>query len=138
AFGHEEAAIMQGIARSRNPVDLEEPLALLRDCRAAFGQEDAIHTVTLIDRLERMEDAPWGMLFERVTGNAKTDRPVEMWLRDRLAQFQVMPEKEAITIGKGRARGYLRKAFVRAWDKFLGELARPSTTNTRPEKPEVV
>jgi hypothetical protein len=82
---------------------------LLHDIRAAFDEKDRLTTKELLDRLHRMDEAPWGDL----KGKPLDDRG----LASRLRQYEVKPT--TIRDFAGTKKGYLRSDFADAWSRYL-------------------
>ena len=101
---------------------------LLVDCRSAFGDDEAFHTSTLIERLVAMEEAPWGDL----RGKAITSRSLSQFLKP----YGV--ESKSIRLGESVRRGFSTDTFRDAWQRYLPkpseqqpkERATPATTTT--------
>ena len=84
---------------------------LLGDCRSVFGDDDALHTSTLIERLVAMEEAPWGDL----RGKAITSRTLSRYLKP----YGV--ESKNTRIGDLVLKGYTIESFHDAWKRYLPE-----------------
>ncbi len=84
---------------------------LLADCRSVFGDDDALHTSTLIERLVAMEEAPWGDL----RGKAITSRTLSRYLKP----YGV--ESKNTRIGDLVLKGYTIESFHDAWKRYLPE-----------------
>ena len=77
--------------------------ALLADIRAAFGEQDAITTAALLDRLNGLDDSPWG---ESASGKAST--PVGS---ERLRPFGIKPRRVGEWTPSKSLQGY-------QWEQF--------------------
>jgi hypothetical protein len=101
-------------------------IRLLSDLRIIFGDADALHTETVLERLihddeHRLEaDAPWGDLH----GKALSKRG----LASMLSRYQIRPVK--VTVGGHSLQGYRREHLWDAWVRYL-----PST-HGKPESAE--
>jgi hypothetical protein len=85
-------------------------LRLLADLRAAFGQADALPTVTLIDRLRSDPEAPWAD-----HGPAGI---TPMRLAAMLAEYDIRSATIRFAEPTGQAKGYYRADFADAWDRY--------------------
>ena len=84
-------------------------LRLLSDMRTAFNDADQMATVTLLDALNAMEDAPWGDL----RGKALDSRG----LARTLSRYDVKSCK--LRFGATTANGYRRTDLHDAWQRYL-------------------
>jgi Protein of unknown function (DUF3631) len=82
---------------------------LLADCRDAFGTEDRIATVDLLEHLHGIEDAPWADWYGKEISARK--------VADLLRRFGIKAKR--IRIGEWTPRGYLREAFEDAWTRYV-------------------
>jgi len=100
---------------------------LLSDLRIIFGEEIALHTQTIIDRLATgaglEDDAPWGDLHGHPLGKRA--------LASMLAKYNVRPTK--VTVSGRTLQGYRREAL---WDAWVRYLPSPSSIPAEPELPE--
>ena len=102
--------------RSRDDAqELSLGVRLLGDLRAAFGEDDAKFTDTLIKALIALPEAPWGDL----RGKPITD----LGLARRLRHYRIRPV--LLRIGTVVARGYRRADFLDAWERYLTSPALP-------------
>ena len=89
-------------------------LKLLADIKAAFGEQDRISTVDLLDKLLADEEAPWGGLGRKGL-DART-------LAEMLREFGVRPQPMRLTGPGGHMlRGYFREDFRDTWARYLAE-----------------
>ncbi|GAA1586884.1 DUF3631 domain-containing protein [Actinoplanes couchii] len=95
-------------------------IRLLTDCRAAFGQHDAIPTAVLLDRLKTDPEAPWADYGG--TGLSA------MKLGSLLREYDITSGNVRFTTGQ--AKGYQRADFTDAWQRYCpdpdGEASQPS------------
>jgi hypothetical protein len=84
-------------------------LRLLADMRTAFSEADQMATVTLLEALNAMEDAPWGDL----KGKALDSRG----LARMLSRYEVKSCK--LRLGMTTANGYRRADLHDAWQRYL-------------------
>jgi hypothetical protein len=83
---------------------------LLADARTAFGGEEALHTVDLLDRLCHMSEAPWASY--RCGDKPMTPRGLAEILRD----FGISSKQ--LRIGGTNRNGYEKANFADAWERF--------------------
>lgn len=91
---------------------------LLADVRTAFGDADQMTTAMLLERLNAMEEAPWGDLKGKMMDGRG--------LAKMLDPYGVKPCK--LRIGTTTANGYRRSALHDAWLRYLP--ASPKTSGT--------
>ena len=85
-------------------------LRLLSDMRIVFGSEDAKTTSVILDKLQKLDESPWG----DVRGKPLTDRGLAV----RLRAYGIKPK--VLKVGpKTTARGYERDSFTDAWRRYL-------------------
>jgi Protein of unknown function (DUF3631) len=99
-------------------IDTSLGTRLLGDLRVVFGTDEKLDTRTLLERLHRLEEAPWDSL----RGKALDARGLAI----RLRPYRVQPK--VIRVGESTARGYDRADFHDAWARYL-----PGMRNTRNE-----
>jgi hypothetical protein len=89
-----------------------ERIRLLADCRAAFGDADALPTHILIERLKNDPESPWRDPPPGLTA---------VRLKMLLGEYDITPATEAIRFGEpwGRLRGYYRADFTDAWTRYI-------------------
>jgi hypothetical protein len=83
-------------------------IRLLADCRAAFGDLDAIPTATLLERLKADPEAPWA----EYGGTGLT----AMRLATLLREYDIT--SDTIRFPSGQAKGYRRADFTDAWQRY--------------------
>ena len=102
--------------------DVSDRIRLLADCRAAFGDADALPTTTLVTRLRSDPEAPWA---DHGPGGITPKRLAAM-LRDYDIRSANIRFGEPI----GQAKGYYRADFTDAWARYCptpaGEPSHPS------------
>lgn len=94
-------------------------LRLLADMRTVFSDADQMATVTLLDALNAMEDAPWGDL----RGKALDSRG----LARMLSRYDVKSCK--LRLGATTANGYRRADLHEAWQRYLPASPQASGTS---------
>jgi hypothetical protein len=134
------AACLNLANQSRDKVSLG--VRLLSDLRTIFGDADALHTETIIDRLCEGEqygigaDAPWSELHGKRLG--------KRGLATMLRRYNVTPIK--VTVGGKSLQGYRREHLWDAWARYLPpdsglpelpELSEPKAAAPVPAIPEV-
>jgi hypothetical protein len=89
--------------------NVSDRIRLLADCRAAFGDADALPTTTLITRLRADPEAPWCEPTPGITA---------MRLGSMLSDYDV--SSKTIRFGEplGRLKGYHRADFTDAWARY--------------------
>jgi Protein of unknown function (DUF3631) len=98
---------------------------LLEDLRTVFGDADALHTETILDALQKIDESPWGDL----KGKPLTDR--------RLARLLNQYEAHSTTVkvaGKS-LKGYRREDLYDAWTRYLPDSPLSVTSVTPAGKP---
>jgi Protein of unknown function (DUF3631) len=86
---------------------------LLSHCQQAFGEDDRLATVVLLERLRDREESPW----KDIRGKPVDDRG----LASKLRRYGIKPKP--IRIGERTPRGYAVEDFHDAWGRYL----RPSS-----------
>ena len=83
-------------------------LRLLADCRTAFGQDTALPTAVLLERLKADPEAPWSTYGPTGLTAMKLGALLREYdIRSTTARF-----------GGQQAKGYLRDAFTDAWNRY--------------------
>ncbi len=90
-------------------------IRLLEDLRTVFENHDQLPTSLILERLNGMDDAPWGDL----RGKALDARS----LAQRLKKYEV--RRTTIRIGDSTAKGYTRADLHDAWQRYLSPLGSP-------------
>jgi hypothetical protein len=100
---------------------------LLADIRRViFGDEDKVHTVTLLDRLFNLPESRWNDVDGR--GHKLTDRG----LADMLKDYGVKSHKQ-IKLNQVNRAGYVKAEFEDAWNRYLPKGSTWSTSSTEAE-----
>jgi hypothetical protein len=92
--------------------DQSPGVRLLADVRNAFGADRRLPTVTLLDRLAALDDAPWA---DQIDG--KSDKARGSWLARRLRPYGV--SSRTLRIGDSTPRGYDAADFADTWRRYL-------------------
>lgn len=93
---------------------------LLADIKRCFGEDGALPTKTLLERLLDDEEAPWG----DIKGRKLDPRGLAKMLR----QFGI--RSEGLRIGEVTPKGYKRGAFHDVWRRYLPPIAKTATGAT--------
>ncbi|GAB3971373.1 hypothetical protein GCM10029978_046440 [Actinoallomurus acanthiterrae] len=95
---------------TRCVTDQETPVGvrLLRDLRAVFEGVNALHTVTILERLHQLHGSPW--MHEYGELNARS-------LASHLRPYGVV--RVQVNLGGVNRSGYRREHLQRAWDRYL-------------------
>ena len=112
------AAIDLSSARAEE-ADEDQALLLLADAREAFGDDDAVASSQLAERLCGSPDAPWGTWRG---DKGITPRGVSVLLR----RFHVKPRRD-----RGSSKWH-RVDFADAWSRYLDPSAGSATSATTP------
>jgi hypothetical protein len=94
--------------------------------RVIFGDEEKVHTVTLLDRLCNLSESRWNDVDGR--GHKLTDRG----LADMLKDYGVRSHKQ-IKLNQVNRAGYVKAEFEDAWNRYLPT---GSTRSTRSPEAE--
>jgi len=101
---------------------VSDRIRLLADCRAAFGEADALPTTTLVTRLRSDPEAPWSD-----HGPAGI---TPMRLAAMLRDYDIRSANIRFGEPIGQAKGYYRGDFTDAWARYCprraGESSQPS------------
>ena len=100
-----------------------QQVQLLTDVHAAFGQERTIFTEALLDRLNDLDESPWGA---RRKGEGLDARGLANLLRP----FKIKPRK--VRVGRDTRQGYHLDQFEDVFDRHL----HPSGKTEQAEHPE--
>ena len=92
---------------------------LLADIRDTFGEADHMPTTTLLDRLNGMDEAPWGDL----RGKALDSRRLARMLKP----YGAKPCD--IRTGTGTVKGYKREDLWDAWQRYLAPIPQRNATS---------
>jgi hypothetical protein len=114
------------VAEAQQEEDTSAGVRLLGDLREVFGNEDALYTTTILDRLHKLEDAPWADWY----GRPLSTRDLAKLLRP----YQVR-SKSVREHGTGASlKGYTRADLHDAWQRYV--VPTPQTTHaTQKEEP---
>jgi len=103
------AAVLVLTAEATNTGEVSMRIRLLTDCRTAFGDQDALPTTVLLERLKSDHEAPWADYGP--TG--LTAMKLGVLLRDYNIRSATIRFP-----GLGQAKGYQRTEFTDAWSRY--------------------
>lgn len=95
--------------------DTSLSLRLLADLRIVFGEDRLLHTSTILERLHKIEDAPWADYFGRPFSARD--------LSKRLAAYEVKPKDVRENGGQNR-KGYSADDLWDPWTRYLPPVVR--------------
>ena len=100
-------------------------ILLLSDLRNIFGNDEALSTETILNKLHAIEESPWGDL---------RGRPLDArGLSNRLRPYGVQPL--TVRIGQTTPKGYTRSSLWDAWARYLGSPPMGAATSATPATP---
>ena len=120
-----KAAEVLTAAERDTDTDTSLTVRLLADLREVFAGEERLDTRTIIDRLVKVDEAPWGDLDGK-----RLDARV---LANRLRPYGVRPK--VIRVGAKTPRGYERADLADAWARYLPEVCNDRNTATSAGQP---
>jgi hypothetical protein len=121
-----DAAQVMTVAEAEQEEDTSAGVRLLGDLREVFGNEDALYTTTILDRLHKLEDAPWADWYGRPLSTRE--------LAKLLRPYQVR-SKSVREHGTGASlKGYARADLHDAWQRYVAPTP-PATHATQKEEP---
>jgi hypothetical protein len=100
------AVTLVTLSRQANP---SLGIRLLGDVKRVWGSGDSLSTEVILQRLNALDDAPWGDL----KGGLLNDRGLAKFLR----QYDVKPR--TIRVGESTAKGYRREDLHDPWSRYL-------------------
>ena len=106
-----DAAQVMTVAEAQQEEDASAGVRLLGDLREVFGNDDALYTTTILDRLHQLEDAPWADWYGRPLSTRE--------LAKLLRPYQVR-SKSVREHGTGASlKGYARADLHDAWQRYV-------------------
>jgi Protein of unknown function (DUF3631) len=104
------AATLMTTAEAQQEEDSSAGVRLLGDLRDVFGGDDALYSTTILDRLHKLDDAPWAEWYGRPLSTRE--------LAKLLRPYQVRPKDVREQGGEPR-KGYTRQALHEPWARYL-------------------
>jgi hypothetical protein len=101
--------------------DNSDRIRLLIDCHTAFGDEPAIPTTVLLQRLKADPEAPWNDYGH----NGLTPMKLGILLKE----YDIRSDTIRFP-GTGQAKGYHRADFIDAWRRYCPRLPTPPAAST--------
>jgi hypothetical protein len=116
----------QVLEAGRRSTDVSLGLRLLADLHTVFPDgEDKLATVTLLERLNALDEAPWGNL---------RGKPLDgRGLARRLSRYDIGPKP--VWVAGETVKGYERADLADVWARYLS-LDRASVRPVRPVRPD--
>ncbi|WP_226353043.1 DUF3631 domain-containing protein [Pseudonocardia sp. ICBG601] len=99
--------------------DRSERIRLLADCHAAFGDEQALPTMRLLQQLRADPEAPWADYGPRGEGLTA------MRLGKLLGEYDIR-SVQARFPGLGQVKVFRRESFADAWRRYTPDLVTDS------------
>ena len=93
----------------RRSTDVSLGIRLLTDIRTVFADDDKLATVSLLDRLNSLDEAPWGSLRDKALDARGLAR--------RLVRYDIHPKP--VWVAGATVKGYERSDFADAWGRYL-------------------
>jgi Protein of unknown function (DUF3631) len=120
------AAQAMTAAEAQQEEDTSAGVRLLGDLREVFGDDDALYSTSILDRLHKLEDGPWADWYGRPLSNRD--------LAKLLRPYQVR-SKSVREHGTGASlKGYARADLHDAWQRYVSP-APQATHPTHDEEP---
>jgi hypothetical protein len=104
------AATTMTTAEAQQEEDTSASVRLLGDLREVFGDDDALYTTTILERLHKLEDAPWADWYGRLL----TTRDLAKLLRPYQVRAKNLRER-----GGEPRKGYARADLHEPWARYL-------------------
>jgi hypothetical protein len=104
------AAATMTAAEAQHEEDTSASVRLLGDLREAFGDAEALYSTTMLDRLHKLDDAPWADWYGRPLSTrdlAKLLRPYDVRAKNVREQ------------GGEPRKGYTRQDLHEPWTRYL-------------------
>lgn len=115
--------------KGRVAQDLSLGVRLLVDIKAVMGDRDRRPTEILLERLNALEESPWGGWND---GKGMNPRD----LAKRLKPYGIEPKVIKLADDK-TARGYMRGDFADAWSRYLRDASATDVTDVTPTRIDV-
>lgn len=101
---------------------------LLADLRDVFGDETALSTQTILERLHAMDEAPWADWY----GHLLNERDLAKLLRRYRTADETPIKSRTVRIGDSTPRGYRQQDLYDAWRRYLPDGGATSATSATP------
>ena len=101
----------------RQAADISLGVRLLGDIGAVFGADDKVSTITLLGRLNSLEEAPWG--------NIRGEPLDARGLARRLQRYGIHPHP--VWVAGATVKGYERADFADSWARYTLPPISPTT-----------
>lgn len=109
-------AVLTLTAQAEDDTEGSIRVRLLVDCHTAFGDDPALSTASLLDRLKRDPEAPWSTFGASPTGLTPAR------LGSLLREYEIRSANVRFPDGS-QAKGYQRAHFADAWMRYCPDLA---------------
>lgn len=114
-------------AHDADDADANLSMRLLSDLRQVFGDAQALHSATILERLHGIEDAPWSDFYGKLFDARALSR--------RLKPYGITP-KDVREDGTGPNRkGYSREQLWDAWKRYLPNIRDERDKGDMPGQP---
>jgi Protein of unknown function (DUF3631) len=104
------------------PGELSLGVRLLADLRAIFGGHDQLSTVSILESLAALDEAPWGDMYGKPIDSRRLAR--------MLGKYGAHPK--VVRIGDATPRGYTREALSDLWRRYLPTVSATEETSATP------
>jgi hypothetical protein len=107
-------------ADNDDPATASHRTRILADCRTAFGNQDAIPTTVLLDRLKADDEAPWASYGPNGLTSAKLGALLREYdIRSGNIRFDRADlDQWGIRTDSDQLKGYRRADFLDAWSRY--------------------
>jgi hypothetical protein len=122
------AAVLTLTDEAAETGDNSDRIRLLIDCHTAFGDESAIPTTVLLQRLKADPEAPWNDYGH----NGLTPMKLGVLLKE----YDIRSDTIRFP-GTGQAKGYHRADFIDAWRRYCPQLPTSAAAGTTAAADEV-
>jgi Protein of unknown function (DUF3631) len=102
-----------------DPGELSLGVRLLADLRAIFGGHDQLSTVSILESLAALDEAPWGDMYGKPIDSRRLAR--------MLGKYGAHPK--VVRIGDTTPRGYTREALTDLWQRYLAPVSATDETS---------
>jgi hypothetical protein len=102
-----------------DPGELSLGVRLLADLRAIFGGRDQLSTVSILESLAALDEAPWGDMYGKPIDSRRLAR--------MLGKYGAHPK--VVRIGETTPRGYTRESLTDLWQRYLPAVSATDETS---------